>query len=501
MNPADVARLHASSRAGFHLVGYQEVGLPHWEINLNCMILSHKPIPPLMEFVLRAVGAGIGAVPEVAGLLGLDERTVTASMVPLYQDGYIRPSLEDPDSFEMTKSGQLLARSCEMVVPEEIALPLEYDGWTRELVDLGSPVKYTRADLQKLGITPLPAFPDAPPAADEFTVAEARRLTSEQLNREYRGKQVMRRDILSIEGLHDKRRAFFLKAVALLFRSIQTGESQVAFAIDGRLSQVHEDAFARAAGLKKLGVLEALKQSVSDVALLELDPDVVGQLEQGPEVTELAQSVLERKREVAQIETSLAQSNGAEGAIESGKEVLEAAREKLAKAEARLTQYPVRMLEVFEHPDVLEEALREASERLLIVSPWVKNAVVNRSFLELLEGALQRAVDVTICYGINRRRPEEGSDPEAVRSLRALEDVYGNFIFSALGDTHAKVLVLDHRYVVVTSFNWLSFKGDPSKPFRDERGVLVAIPSKIDAEYDKYMERVAEVVELDDDED
>jgi hypothetical protein len=65
--------------------------------------------------------------------------------------------------------------------------------------------------------------------------------------------------------------------------------------------------------------------------------------------------------------------------------------------------------------------------------------------------------------------------------------------FVGLGDTHAKVLILDHRYLVVTSFNWLSFRGDPAKPFRDERGVLVSIPSKIDAEYEKYKKRVADV--------
>jgi hypothetical protein len=34
--------------------------------------------------------------------------------------------------------------------------------------------------------------------------------------------------------------------------------------------------------------------------------------------------------------------------------------------------------------------------------------------------------------------------------------------------------------VVVTSFNWLSFKGDPQMPFRDERGMLVTIPETVE---------------------
>lgn len=494
MNPEDVARLYSGARAGFELVGYQEVGLPNWQLSLNCMVLTHKEIPPLAEFVLRAVDAELRTIEEISGFLGLDQKIVTASMVPLFQDGYIRTGAEDPNAFELTRAGVVLSRRCEMVTPEERVFPLDYDGFTRELVDWGNVVKHTRNDLNKFGITPLPAFPDTAPNADEITVPAVRSFVAETLNREQKGR-VIRREVLSVEGLHDKRRVFFIRAVALLYKSPQSGEAQVGFAIDGRLSQPHEDAFARAAGLKKLGVLAALKESVSDVALLELDEETVAAIADRPEVTELARLAVTRKREVIELEEAAVASQGSEGASESTSEALSEARERLAKTEARLTQYPVRMLEVFEHPEILDEALREASERLLIVSPWIKNAVVKSAFLERLEAALRRDVDVTICYGINRYNPAEGSDGYPIRALTQLAEQYPNLVFSALGDTHAKVLILDHRYMVVTSFNWLSFRGDPSKPFRDERGVLVAIPAKIDVEYDKYMQRVSEVAE------
>jgi hypothetical protein len=41
------------------------------------------------------------------------------------------------------------------------------------------------------------------------------------------------------------------------------------------------------------------------------------------------------------------------------------------------------------------------------------------------------------------------------------------------GDTHAKVLIKDSDFSVVSSFNWLSFKGDPSRTFRDEQDLKV----------------------------
>jgi PLD-like domain len=491
VNPEDVARLYSSSRAGFELVGQHEVGLPYWQLSLSCMVLSHKTVPPLTEFALRTIAAGLGSLDQIGGFLGLDTRTVTASLVPLFQDGHIRASSDDPGSFELSNSGVQLLDECEIIVPEETVFLLDYDGWTRGLVDLGNIIKYTHADLNKLGITPLPPFPDSPPRAEEITVRAVATLVRDTINRQQMGVTV-RRDVLSVEGLHDKRKMFYARAVALLFKSVQSGEAQVAFAIDGRLSQEHEDAFARASGLKKLGVLEALKQSATDVARLELDPATVAAIHAGPEVTELVRVAALRKRELKEIEAAMAVADDSELSVGPSTEALEEARERYASTEARLTQYPVRMLEVFEHPELLEEALREASERLLIVSPWIKSAVVDKDFLASLEAALNREVDVTFCYGINRRSPSDGSDPAAIRSLEGLAQKYGNFQFCALGDTHAKVLIVDHRYLVVTSFNWLSFRGDPSMPFRDERGVLVSIPHQVQTEYEKYVARVVE---------
>ena len=67
--------------------------------------------------------------------------------------------------------------------------------------------------------------------------------------------------------------------------------------------------------------------------------------------------------------------------------------------------------------------------------------------------------------------------------------MYPNFVLKRLGDTHAKILVVDDRFVIVTSFNWLSYKGDPNLPFRDERGTLVTVKAEIDRIYTDYLDR------------
>lgn len=489
MTPEEVARLYGGSRAGFELVTYQEVGLPFWELGLDCVILNHKEVPALVEFALRTMEAGLETLEDISGFLGIEEDTVATVLAPLFQGGYIVESDECAGCFQLTESGERLVQKCEFVVSEETVFTLDYDGLTRRLVDLGEVVKYSPSDLKKLGVSALPAFPADPPAADSITVAEVRGMVADALERRQRG-PVVGCEVLSIEGLHGKRRTFYVRAVALLFRSLQTSEFQLAFAIDGRLSTSHEEAFSRASGLKKLGVLEALNESATDVARRELDAATLARLHDGPEVAELARVARARRREVAELQDSLDARVTDMGLAGATIEALEDAKEELAKAEARLVDYPVRMLEVFDHPDVLKEALAEAQERLLIVSPWIKSVVVDATFLQALEACVARGATVTIGYGMNRDQPQEGSDQDAIRRLADLAEHHDGFDLVPLGATHSKVLVLDHRYVVVTSFNWLSFRGDPRKPLRDERGVLVSTPSEIDGVYASFVRRI-----------
>jgi phosphatidylserine/phosphatidylglycerophosphate/cardiolipin synthase-like enzyme len=131
---------------------------------------------------------------------------------------------------------------------------------------------------------------------------------------------------------------------------------------------------------------------------------------------------------------------------------------RLAKAEAALASIPVRQLEVYEHAPLLEKALIESKERLLIISPWIRAKVVNRSFVRRLEGLLRNGVLVYIGYGLGEEEDRANpSDLRAEEDLAKLADRYENFKFIRLGDTHAKVLICDREFWVNTSFNWLSF--------------------------------------------
>lgn len=128
-----------------------------------------------------------------------------------------------------------------------------------------------------------------------------------------------------------------------------------------------------------------------------------------------------------------------------------------------------RILSTYDHRPLLLDALDNAQNMVVIVSPWIKSGGMNNEILGRIERALQRGTRVIIGYGISEK---EDSDRWILQRLTDIQKKkYGDkLLLVKLSNTHEKVLIKDNEYMVITSFNWLSFKGDPNKGFRQETG-------------------------------
>ncbi|MCZ7537152.1 MAG: hypothetical protein M5T61_15455 [Acidimicrobiia bacterium] len=93
-----------------------------------------------------------------------------------------------------------------------------------------------------------------------------------------------------------------------------------------------------------------------------------------------------------------------------------------------------------------------------------------------------------IGYGI-KRADVEGHDADALARLTKLASEVQKLTLTELGDTHAKILIWDTE-MVVTSFNWLSFRGDRGRKFRQEEGTLIRHKEYVDAEYERHRDRI-----------
>nr|WP_255550974.1 phospholipase D-like domain-containing protein [Granulicella sp. dw_53] len=164
---------------------------------------------------------------------------------------------------------------------------------------------------------------------------------------------------------------------------------------------------------------------------------------------------------------------------------------EIVRLSAEARSLPVRNLYVYDHPLLLRDALKTAKERLLIISPWIRGEVVDKDFLKDLENRLQAGVSVYIGHGIttNPTRNPKSADAAAKTDLQKLATAYANLRFVRIGNTHAKVLIKDQEFAAITSFNWLSFRGDPNKTYRDEQGVLLQKTDLVNSKFDEVVQQ------------
>jgi phosphatidylserine/phosphatidylglycerophosphate/cardiolipin synthase-like enzyme len=160
-----------------------------------------------------------------------------------------------------------------------------------------------------------------------------------------------------------------------------------------------------------------------------------------------------------------------------------------AKEEHRITP-----LQDSEHYPFLIDAIRAAKTRLVILSGWLSDRVIDDEFLRLLRDALRRGVQVLVGFGYEDSRGVHnalpGSDKALAGLLRVKHDLSGAPGKLRVGrfNNHEKILVRDRDYVVCGSHNWLSNRAFINK----ERSFVVKDPALADQEFLRLSQRIAE---------
>lgn len=487
----DIARRH-SQRQGYRLVHYRGVGLPHYYLRLRVVVMQEKELPPISEFVMKAIEAGLVDLADISGFLGLEGPLVEAAMIELRRSEEIDlQSLASggQQRWTLTEKGRRTLQNAKRVAPEETSIGVYYDGLLRQVVQVSPEALVEPRQLRsddRMEIRPIPA---RPPHADELSLDEINRWIAAYVKKKPGSPN---RELLVVKAVL-KPVTLYRPAVMLIFQAIGRDEIQVAFAVDGALSQEHESAFAGADGPRVLGISQNVaRPSVSEMAATLLRDTAASKLGDlgAAEALELEEDAAigalraaERKLEGATTEADRAsqQSKVAE------------AEERVTRARTAIQRLGVKLVPMLEHRALLDRALQEAQHRLLINSPWIHSSAVDHSFLRRLENRLIDGLSVFIAYGLEKEKRPYASYVEAEESLKSLARTYPNFHLTKLGDTHAKILICDESFMVVTSFNWLSFRGDRDKVFRDERGVMVTLPEIINEQFDLIHDRMSDV--------
>jgi hypothetical protein len=487
-----VIRKH-ETRPGFDLVSFREVALPLFAVTLDVLVLDEKPLPPIQEFVLRSVDAGMSDITSISGLLGIDQRMTTRAAAELmHSDDVVLSGVASGDRrhrLTLTEKGIETLAAAKIIQPIETQVTVFIDGLTRRVLAASRqrlnafPMRYA----EERGLVEIAAHPRRKPRFDEIPASVVAAVVAE----EGAGRR-LKREVIGVVGM-GKVRTFARDALALAYRSQTSDEMLVSFIVDGAPAEDHDAAFSRAQRYSARRLVPDDWEPAIRVISHELPADVVelaAPTEESLRLSRLQSEAADERREAAA---------AVDRARPDGEDTL---RRKLEEAEQReasllsaLESLSVRHLSVYEHPDYLEKAFSDARSRLLIVSPWIRAEVVDGQFVSRLRKALDRDVEVYIGYGIgdngrDRRHPKAiKRDQAAEGELRRVAAQYRNFHLSKFGDTHAKVLVCDSRFCIVTSFNWLSFRGDQHLHFRDERGMYIGIREHVDALFNEYASR------------
>ena len=453
MSLEQVLEQTAHARPGYDLVSFKEAGLPVYVLKLRILVLERKALSPIEEAVLKAIRAGLDEPGAIFEFLGLPHSVLTPVLAALNMAeliNYSRGAADSDAKVTLASKGRLALAEAATVRPQERVVPVCFDALTKKLL-LIAPEQLDRSrDMRALGYFEVPTGTSKRPEVDDIPLEDFDKVLRRQsVSAETSG------TLLAVRRI-ERRELHFMRCVMLFYKShAQPSEVEVAFWREDGPAMDHEVRFQAIGGPDLVGARLLMTQAVAspDTLLPEVVADVPAPL---VPVTTDRMPVPSVPATASNAPTS-------------------------PSAPPALDPETMQTLLCHEHPPYLKKALLSAKRRLVIVSPWIRDSVIDWPFVASLEALLRSGVEVHIGYGIekadgngkrNAAKDKPDISPRAEADLKKLAERYKNFHFVYVGNTHRKSLVCDELFAVVTSFNWLSYKGDSQGSPRDERGIV-----------------------------
>jgi len=463
----DFKKQFYQSIPGTVLIDCKKVGYPFFKVVLDLSIRQKRQLLFQEEFILRCIASQINEREAILNFLGIDNFVVDKTLPNLLSEGLIKV---EPEGVKITSKGQEVLNDhlIEDIVMERYKIFV--DALTDKVyLEENSRLKYINNPEN-----PLRSFVERPqPKIENFTKY------MDRLQQVVRGKNEDF-DLLAVVDVVECKQVWHELDLALYKNSPDATLLQYEFFSRQNIASEYREN------------IEKLQQRGEDVLGHLLFPDLNLEAER----IQLEQPVLVElnipKAEVVEFE-KLKQKQ--QFAIELATSPVEIKQINDTLQAIQTKHGIMEIIHTFEHREYLEKAFDTAKKRILIISPWIKRSVVNYRFITSLEYALKRKVEVTILYGYKEFDGKSNNDEESIKKLDKLAKSYQQLKMCKVKNTHSKILICDEQFVVVTSFNFLSFRGDPNYTYRDETGIVVRDPQTIHRLYEHGQQLMEEVKE------
>lgn len=461
---------HRDHRPGYDFIGHYEAAIPFYEMQIKVEVLRSIEMSTVAQFVIRLIYAGVRTEQRMAEALGVAPEFIQSALIELDQQGCLSRTFDatqqDRLVFQLTKKGTAaLTKTLTTSATEYFKIAV--DGL---LGDITTHDRQTFSDqrlLKQQGVFLLHPIPVMKPTITRLI--ESIRQLEKVYRRGY--SQVAHADhvvdVLSIEKTH-----LGYKLVNVLV-FVEQASNRLDFNVfDGYEAMPRYDSVLVQREREGRHVIpESLLVSLADSGSSQIYTAIHDQLE--PMIT----TVVPRGESQDRADDALP----SEIVTEKTQRIRELEQEKQDLLSMISYRGVTRQVSNAEHRVLLIRALEEAQQQVIIISPWINSFSVDTTVLERIEQRLQHGIQIRIGFGMPLQHNETQDTyikPDVAQRFRQLmSKPYGqNFVVQYLG-THEKILLCDHSFCVVTSFNFLSYTG--TQGLRREKGIYTEDQSLI----------------------
>jgi DNA-binding MarR family transcriptional regulator len=499
MDIDELAQKHKADHPGYLLVDWYEAAFPSYEVYLRVQVQVEQPLPAIDRFTLQALEARVTTADEIGGILGLEHGIVYDALERLQRMGFIvvarsKGDGEQREILSITTRGREILQTLALLHPEEESFPVCLDALTGEYYPHRR--LYTSRNIRDADWHEVPSYLAAP-EHNEIEIISLKRVWREvqrSLPKTERKRELL--DVLEVE------RAFVGYRYMRVLQFIRRADgATLVHVYDGVESSPRHEAALLKMEEEGIRALRAeLKRGPEDA----LDPaiEIIGADAykaawlKAMEIPKLRESITKLEQQAQETDALQRSSSTEEGAAQVTRrraeiqEEIGRLREQIVELESATPA--VQILSTIEHRPKLLQALRDAQERVIIVSPWLTPTAVNRELRDLIAQRIAHGVEVWIGYGFG---DPDHREERVLRNLQQIQKDKGghNLRLCRLEETHAKVVICDDKYMITTSFNWLSFAGQPERGNRVEFGTLTTDPGAVRAMLDRVMPMLTSV--------
>lgn len=460
----ELADLFKNTRPGYELIAIEDAALPVTMLQVEALVQERKPVSILEEFVLLLTQTGVNSVALISAFLGLEEAIVESTVAEQLTSRHLNYD-RTQQTLSLTTIGRTAAAELASSQPVYRTFQVPFDREVWRIADYEKRHLLKKNEAIDQGIMLLPATQKKRISAADISVADI----NERLDQAATERRSV--DVLSIRKVTSGFNGYH-PVKLLIYGDDEQTEPQLGVVVNSEHSPEHDRTLA------EMHAIEALQIRISSPAARPKIDDSLEGLLSSAEANNARNDASAIASSFSHLMPDDLRSESEQSSDDSN------ARRNTASAAL------VRRVGVHEHRDLLFGALLTAQHRILIISPWIKNAVITTQFLAPLEQRLRAGVRVHIAYGMGD--DDSGSDENALKKLQNLEYRFPKQLTVArLQNTHAKILIFDDCWIT-TSFNWLSFRGDPDRTYRMEEGAMVEMPSVVDRQYQQYVSMISE---------